>query len=225
MSLTRRRLRNARLLPQGSADGRPTLADEAKVVSPDVVNQEVDRKGVAYLEAGGALQETKIKLWDAVENRWTSPLPQVTANMNLRVIVEKCTACIFTTSGVGGKAGMVETHIHNVMTAMEAHKSARIMARIGIEGEQEFCSACEVSFRSRPARARTHIQEVIDRGKAHYQADKVTMYRFLQGPPVADIETKPVVEASAPQVHEESQPPVKRRRRRSRGRKRQVAHA
>lgn len=224
MTFSRRlRNRNVRLLTQeNSVDGNVALAD-SRQASPADVQLEVERKEIAYVESGNALGEIKTKLWDAVAERWTSPLPQVTATMNLRVIVDKCSACVWTSHGVGGKKGLVGNHIRQVMQAGYDHREAEIQTVITYDGQSNRCTACEVSFRSRPIRAHSHIQEVVERGEAHHKAETIVMRRFLSEPPVVEQAAVPVAVIPTP-LARESQPLEKRRRRRSRGRKAKVAN-
>lgn len=217
---TRRKLQ---LLSQSSnAAGDVALAEPTEV-SQETFKAELARKETVYVESGGFQKEIKIRLWDPISERYTDPLPQVTANLSIRKVSDKCTACIFTSLGVGGKAGLVESHIHQTVKKGAEHIDAQIQYTVGTEGSIAFCDSCDMGFRSRPANARTHVQKMIDEGEAHKVAKQVTIRRFLAEPP-AVVAAAPVVAVATPLIRE-SRLTTGRRRRRSRGRKGKVTNA
>lgn len=186
----------------------------AQVVSEERFAVEFAKNERAFEDASTPGQKRKI--WDNVNHWWTPSFPIDQIPMNLGMIIAKCSVheCVYTSHDIGGKVGMVETHIEQTKRSAEIHKDA-VIQNMEREGEIiPYCSACRKQFRARPHLANEHVAREIEDGKKHKDATKITIRRFTEGPPV------PVAVAKIPEASQEDQSESPRPRRRRRPRKR-----
>lgn len=198
--------------------------DTIQEVSDAQFREELARKQRVYQP--GWAPVNKIRLWDNVEEAWTNPLRRKEAlEFNLHMIVARCSVCTETSVGIGGHARDIPNHIKRVSERAEDHSGidAKIMYLPTATGDvMPSCTACGQTFRSKPHLATRHIESVLKEAKAHKGAKELTVKRFSLEPPVL---TLPASKREVrPELQQVERSPQRRRRKRSRGRKREMVH-
>ena len=168
-----------------------------------------------------------MRLWDAVDQSWTKPLPNTTMKGSgksnyLSKTVYVCSACNFTTLFKGG----VAQHVANSLEQYTTHKDATIdivpNPMTGIP--QQVCTGCGEIFASRPGQGARHLEGMIAGGPNHRRADELFVKRFNLDESEAVILSKETVTSgditTAAGAEEWSGERQSRKRRRSRSRRR-----
>ena len=168
-----------------------------------------------------------MRLWDAVDQSWTKPLPNTTLKGSgksnyLSKTVYVCSACQFTTSFVGG----VAKHVIAALGQHDSHQGAKIdivpNPMTGVP--QQVCTGCGETFVSKPGQGARHLEGVLAGGPKHRRADELLVKRFNLDESEAVILSKETVTsgdiATATGAEEWSGERQSRKRRRSRSRRR-----
>lgn len=153
-------------------------------------------------------------LWDRIESAWTKPFPRERLyDCYLKKQIWWCTSCSWTT--MGDKSQWL-THVRSVAGKAEAHQGARVDVRSNERGERvEGCTACAVSYGSKPGRCYGHIQSTLQEGPRHRGAEVVLIYRYSleRTEPLSSNGSGP----HASEVERSLRPKRRRRRRHNRG--------
>lgn len=199
--------------------------DSVKEVSEAQFREELSRKQRVYQPSWAPID--KIRLWDNIEGAWTNPLNRKQAlEFNLLKVVARCSVCTETSTGIGGHARDIPNHIKRMFERAEEHngEDAKIMWLPAYDGSTTpSCSACGQTFRSRPHLATKHMELIFQDAELHKDAVEQTVRRFSLEPPVL-TPSPPVKESVGPELQQVERSPQRRRRKRSRGRKREIVH-
>ena len=197
--------------------------DSVRDVSDAEFREEYARKKRVYQP--GEAPTKRIRLWDNIEEAWTGILPQQHAlEFNLKMVVERCSACPENSSGIGGHKRDIANHFQRIRDRASDHRGSdtKIMYLPAIDGVIPSCTACGQTFRSKPQQATKHIDMVLEEAKAHKDASQLTVRRFSLEPPVLTFpDSRGEVR---PELQQVERNPQKRRRKRSHGRKREMVH-
>lgn len=208
------------------------------VATDDVVDEMSDLELAAKVQRenyvvqdGNTKQEDMIRLWDLVDDTWTSPMHRRDVyERQLKKVVDKCTACTFSN---GARATLGHGHVEQVLENAARHRKVRECIQAvpdGNGGTTDTCVVCKKSFRARPWDAFTHRDEILKKGEQHQGAEMVLTKRYALEPPVethkpqlVQASTEPM--AVSPERMQESGSQRKRKRKRPRRRNREVANA
>ncbi len=196
--------------------------DIVRGVSDTEFREEYERKERVYSPSSAPVN--RIRLWDNIENAWTSNLPQKHAlEFNINMVVAKCSVCTETSTGIGGHSRDIPNHIQRIREKAEEHTGdAQIIYLPTATGEVlPSCSACGQTFRSKPHLATKHLKMVRDEATIHKDAGQLTVKRFSLEPPVLTLPSSGEVR---PELQQVERSPQRRRRKRSRGQKREMVH-
>ena len=198
--------------------------DTVRDVSAAEFREEYERKQRVY-EPGMAPVKT-IRLWDNIDNAWTSALPRKEAlEFNVNMVVARCSVCTETSSGIGGHARDIPNHFKRIKDNAEDHSGdVQIIYLPTASGAvTPSCTACGRTFRSRPHLATKHLREILDNARLHEGAVEQTVKRFSLEPPVLAFPDTRKGDAR-PELQQVERSPQRRRRKRSRGQKRELVH-
>ena len=166
-------------------------------------------------------EPTGIRLWDVIDQQWTSPLPSEMAERHyLQKDVYSCTGCtwVSTLPTGDGDAHRLSGHLKQIYEGVDSHADADVLTVPGEKGTRFMCSACPASFHS-PSRWRKHMETFAPKiAEAHIGATGKIIKRFVLSPPIESVVTPTVVaEPESAQVVRSQRPAGSRRRRGRRG--------
>ena len=138
-------------------------------LDPDLLPSGLDRKERAaraekapdkrfISEQSGS--STVARLWDTIDEAWTSPLPRESLQVyHLRKVVWRCSACTFSSI----YDGSVEKHVPAVLAKSKEHEDAEIRESTSERGEYRLrCSRCDATF-SRYPDGQQHLSDIIEK--------------------------------------------------------------
>lgn len=184
---------------------------------PADVRDEV-KQLVSQREATASAQT--MRLWNCMEQSWSSPLPMYQAMVKLNDQVFKCSACTFHDNRVGA----VGEHSRQARErAVEHHQATVIDAVAG--GRRLFqCSACEVT-KERQVDVQRHIEAVHQLGLQHHNVVREQIVKVYALQPSAltvvseqmVLGTPPLQDAVGLDASTVERSPQRRKRKRHRG--------
>lgn len=168
----------------------------------------------------------KIRIWDQVDETWTSLFERSTAmDHYLAKVLFKCSGCTQTSLFEGG----IEKHLTQLKMSHELHVEAELERGLAENGQMAvMCSGCSAPLSMRKNQGQKHIDRINETYQAHVKEgtiDVLLMHRYTTSPsvsmPVQTMNTV-VFADKEPEVHQENrsdevgQARRKRRRRRNR---------
>ena len=160
---------------KGSA---PTPRDRRRIV---------DESGRdAILFDAGSSEVNKIKLWDLIDQTWTSPLEKGMAMEHyLAKVVFKCSCC----TEASLYEGHIEQHLVQLKTNYESHRDAELYQGIGEGGQINFtCTGCGSPMSMRKNQGTKHIERIRNNYDAHVKAgtiDVLLTHKYATSPSVS----------------------------------------
>ena len=160
---------------KGSA---PTPRDRRRIV---------DESGRdAILFDAGSSEANKIKLWDLIDQTWTSPLEKGMAMEHyLAKVVFKCSCC----TEASLYEGHIEQHLVQLKTNYESHRDAELYQGIGEGGQINFtCTGCGSPMSMRKNQGTKHIERIRNNYDAHVKAgtiDVLLTHKYATSPSVS----------------------------------------
>ena len=192
-----------------------------------VVDTVTDARGVPWSipnigKAMDPLVPQPLRLWDCIDQAWTSPMVRVRAmDTYLPKRVVKCSACDYTTVfRYESLSGNIQPHIDQIYKQSQIHQGAEASAPLSNERgvASQICTGCGGAFQV--GKTMPHIMEVSTASASHQRVEALLMNRFALEPSQPTIFAREVV-VGGPEVHqvEADAPPSngRRRRRRTRG--------
>ncbi len=168
----------------------------------------------------------KIKLWDQVDETWTSPFERTIAmDHYLAKVLFKCSGCTETSLHEGD----IERHLAQLKANHESHLDAELERGLAEGGSMgTMCTGCGVPLSMRKNQGQRHIDRIKETYQAHVKEGKIDvllMHRYTTSPsvsmPVQTVNTV-VFADREPEVHQEKRSDevgqARRRRRRRRNR-------
>lgn len=215
--MTLRTLRRRQLLDLRQGES----ADPVRDVSEDEFEALIEQQGRAFSPVGAGTKT--IRLWDAVDEAWTMPLPANQAlDHHIRKMVAKCSAC----KTVHHDLPKIVQHIAQAVENGKEHDDdAKIEHSIGNGQGSALCTGCGQVFISRPGNARKHIERARENGLQHKGATSSWMLRFRTEPPAVSEERTQVtanLTPLTPELEQKERSLGRRRRSRSHGRNRRT---
>lgn len=120
-----------------------------------------------------------LRLWDNLENAWTSPLPASQAQLYCKKAVFRCPACNWTSTHPGD----VARHISEASEKTAKHQRARLKLEMLSGQSWETCTGCGSHFRVGKPTGRTHLEQMRGMGASHKGASEEVVLRFSLAPP------------------------------------------
>jgi hypothetical protein len=137
--------------------------------------------------------QERIWLWDMVDGSKSGPFPmELVYRHYLRKVVQKCSACNFTTIFDSGMA----SHVERVREKADVHQGDVIIDAILHQQSVKTCTACGVSFHNM-LDAMSHVRAAKEGGPVHQDVQWALIKRFsLEAPSVVPV-VRPVIQAQA----------------------------
>ena len=200
------------IINEGGVEVEVSVAEKQRLIN-EVIAEKRPQQLEVHAEAG-----IKTALWDCIEQQWSAPMPNFDLAHYLAKTVAKCSACSYTSP----RATFVPTHIQQVVEGQMSHVDAQVAPIMGSAGFQ--CSACGVTFISRPSNGLKHLNKVQYDATSHAGAHEIVLKRFSLGPsePVILEEHTPsgITGSVASQIAQSSVPGVATPRRKRNRRRR-----
>ena len=200
-------------------DGTAPTARERKQI--------VDQSGrEAVIFDMDSSESGKIRIWDQVDETWTSPLERANAmDHYLAKVLFKCSGCTQTSLFEGG----IEKHLAQLKISHEFHVDAELERGLAEGGQMAVtCSGCGAPLSMRKNQGQKHIDRINETYQAHIKEgtiDVLLMHRYTTSPSVSmPVQTMNTVVFAdrEPEVHQEKRSDevgqARRRRRKRRNR-------
>jgi hypothetical protein len=130
----------------------------------------------------------KIKLYDCVDQSWTSNLDREAAYQKyLHKVFAKCSACNFGTAAEILPMTAVNTVKMHVTQGIESYKNHAGAYLVPQDDGRVMCTGCSEVFSARKGQARKHLEAVLDFPSTHNQVDALLIRRFALEPQQPEI--------------------------------------
>ena len=180
----------------------------------------LDQEQAAFGTDSGDL----VRVWDNIDESWSSPMARDNLVYVLRMVTVVCSACNFTSSG---EEHTIRTHVNQTLEQVEAHREATFTDVVTDGTLVKTCSGCGNQFLMRKRQHERHLEKYSDNvGKAHESAEARYVKRYSTAPPATveahtngNLKVMPKTVPLAAEIGSPRRVPGRRRRGRRGGRR------